>query len=86
MVAKFPVLVNFEIYQTQSLDMPWFDQMSNSEDDTKNNTDTTNDNIGNSEEGVLSAHDSPSRDENGLGASIDGNGEVWNSQQRQQQR
>ena len=56
--------------------LPWFNQVSNGEDDTKDNADTANDDIGDAEEGISSTHDGSRRDKNGLGASIDRDWEV----------
>lgn len=52
------------------------DQMRDGEQSTKDDADSANYDVGDAEEGVLSAHDSTSRDDDGLCAAIFGNIEV----------
>jgi hypothetical protein len=44
--------------------------MGDGKDDTKNNAETTNDNVGNAQEGVATTHDGAGGDDDGLGALI----------------
>ena len=50
--------------------MPWFDKMCNSEYNTQDDAKATNHDIGDSQEGILAAHDSPCRYQNRLGATV----------------
>ena len=50
--------------------------MRDREDDTKNNADAANNNISNSEERIFSAHDGSRRNKDGLGTSVNRDGEV----------
>jgi hypothetical protein len=63
-ITQFPsnfvkkVAVNFASHLCH---IPWFDQMSNCEQDAQEHTYSTNDDVSNSKEWILTAHDGPRR-------------------------
>jgi len=57
-------------------EFPWFDKMGYCENGSEEDTETTDDNIGDAEEGILAAHDSAGGYDYGLCAAVFYNREV----------
>jgi hypothetical protein len=59
------------------LDIPWFYQVGDGENDAEDGTEAPDNNVSNSKEGVFAAHGSASRNENRFRSAIFTNREVY---------
>lgn len=67
---------DFIFVQCCGCSMPWFHEMSHSEQNTENHTDASNNNVGNAKERILAAHYRPGRYQDLFRASVHLDGEV----------
>jgi len=58
-------------------EIPWFDEMGYCEDGSEEDTEATDDNVGNAKEGILAAHDGAGGYDYGLCAAVFCDREVW---------
>lgn len=61
------------------VDLPGLDKVRSEEDDAEDNAEPSNYDVGNAEEVVFAAHNGTSGDDDGLGASVFGGGEDYES-------
>ena len=55
--------------------IPWLDEMGGEEDDTEDNAQAGDDDVGDAQEVVATAHNGTGGDDDGLGAPVFGSGE-----------
>jgi hypothetical protein len=55
---------------------PWFDELSNGEESAQEDAQTTHDDVGDTQEGISTAHDGACRDQYRFGTIVYGDGEI----------
>lgn len=77
MIAEFPRLISNWLQSQPSDNLPWSDQVCHRKHNTENYAESSDYDVCNTKEVILSSDDSPCRDEQALGTTVFVDWEVW---------